>query len=88
MTLFYLSIAFFLVLAVLNVAIIVSLFKREDISHKQKMYQSTIVFLLPFIGALIIWAFHKGEDIPLSEIKKNGGSSGPDNYTVGGSGID
>ena len=88
MTLFSLVIILSLILITLNVVIAFSLYKRDDISRAQKFYQSILVFVIPFIGAFIVWSFHKSEDTPVSEMKKSNGSSGLDNYTVGGSGID
>jgi hypothetical protein len=84
----YFSFIFFALLIIVNLLIVIPLFKREDIAYSQKVYQSIIVFAIPFIGASIIWAFHRGEDTPISENKKTDASSGFDSYTSGGTGID
>ena len=88
MALTHVLISLFVLLLTLNTAVVISLFRRTDIARKQKIYQSVFIFLLPFIGALMIRAFHKNEDLSISEIKRGKGSSGLNNYTAGGTGID
>lgn len=88
MTLSNVVILFLILLLTLNVAVVTSLFKRPDITRKQRIYQSVLILLLPFIGALMIWTFHKNEDHTLSKGNSGGGDSGLDDYTIGGTGID
>ena len=53
-----------LVLAVLALNIIVSIFiaRRDDLDTFQKTAQIVIVWLIPFIAAIGLWLFHRGND--------------------------
>ena len=88
MALSNLVISFLILLLTLNLAVMTSLFKRPDITREQRIYQSIFIVLIPFIGALVVWAFHKNEDRGVSKVNTGRGGSGLDDYTVGGTGID
>ena len=56
-----------IVLCVLNVSVSFSLFRRNDLEIIQKISQSVIVWLIPFLGAIGLYFFHKSQD---NEIRK------------------
>jgi hypothetical protein len=61
------------VLVFLNVFVSIYLFKRADLDRFQKVAQATIVWLIPFIGAIGLWLLSRSHD---SDNKPSGGSFG------------
>ena len=70
-------------LVLLNIIVSIMIIRRYDLDKFQKIAQSTLVWLIPFIGAIGFWLFHRSHDNP-SKPSKSSGSSDVDNYTVGG----
>ena len=60
------------VLVFLNVFVSIYLFKRTDLDRFQKVAQATIVWLIPFIGAIGLWLLSRSHD---SDNNKPGGGS-------------
>ncbi len=76
----------FIVLAtvvILNLVVSITVARRDDLNILQKTVQIIIAWLIPLFGAIGIWSLHKSYDEPI-EPSKPIGSSGLDNYTVGG----
>ncbi|GLX80542.1 hypothetical protein tinsulaeT_38820 [Thalassotalea insulae] len=63
-------------LAVINVLVSIFLFTRDDLEKFQKIAQTVIVWLVPFVGALVMWLFNKSQVInkPKSKAPLGGGS--------------
>jgi len=70
----YLLISFGL-LILLNMAVSLHLYKREDLDYFQKVVQIVIVWLIPFVGAIALWLFNRSQD---DDNKPTGGSFGGD----------
>jgi len=60
------------ILIVLNVAVSIYLYKRDDLENFQKIAQIVIVWLIPFVGAIALWIFNRSQD----DNKPSGGSFG------------
>ncbi|ERB62740.1 hypothetical protein G3U99_14090 [Vibrio coralliilyticus OCN008] len=45
-------------LVLVNVAVTISLIKNDSITRPQKLTQVSIVWVVPFIGAVGFWLFH------------------------------
>jgi hypothetical protein len=50
------------ILLILNTLVSVFLIKRDDLDKAQKVLQATIVWLLPFLGAIGIWLLNRSQD--------------------------
>mgnify|MGYP000565696144 FL=1 len=61
------------VLIVLNVAVSLYLYKREDLDNFQKVSQLILVWLIPFFGAIALWLFNRSQD---DDDKPSGGLFG------------
>lgn len=57
----YLVIIVVIVIA-LNLFVSVYLAKRDDLNRFQKVAQILIVWLVPLVGALGLWQFHRSQD--------------------------
>ena len=60
------------ILVVLNIAVSIYLYKRDDLENFQKIAQIVIVWLIPFVGAIALWLFNRSQD----DNKPSGGSFG------------
>jgi len=60
------------ILIVLNIAVSIYLYKRDDLDNFQKIAQIVIVWLIPFVGAIALWIFNRSQD----DNKPSGGSFG------------
>jgi len=58
---------------VLNFAVSLYLYRREDLENFQKVFQLIFVWLIPFFGAIVLWLFNRSQD---DDDKPNGGSFG------------
>ena len=50
------------ILIVLNIAVSIYLYKRDDLENFQKIAQIVIVWLIPFVGAIALWIFNRSQD--------------------------
>lgn len=62
------------ILVLLNIAVSVYLFKRDDLEKFQKIAQVIVVWLIPYVGAIGLWLFNRSQDADNN--KPNGGSFG------------
>ncbi|NOH42158.1 hypothetical protein F0267_28590, partial [Vibrio coralliilyticus] len=46
-------------LVLVNVVVTISLLKNDSITSSQKLTQVSIVWMVPFIGAVGFWLFHR-----------------------------
>ena len=51
------------ILVVLNIAVSIYIFKRDDLEQPQKIAQVIVVWLIPYIGAIGLWLFNRSQDI-------------------------
>lgn len=75
-----------LVLCVLNVLVSLFLLFRDDLEGIQKIAQLVIVWIIPFLGGIALWLFHRLQDLPVKPSKGSFGGSPSD--STGGSGGD
>ena len=61
------------VLILLNIIVSIYLFRRDDLEKFQKVAQTIVVWLIPFIGAITMWLFNRSQD---DSNKPSGGSFG------------
>ncbi len=59
------------ILFILNVVVSIYLYKRDDLESFQKKAQIVVVWLIPFVGAIVLWLFNRSQD----DDNKPGGSS-------------
>jgi hypothetical protein len=62
------------ILAVINIAVSIYLFKRDDLEQFQKTAQIIVVWMIPFVGAIAFWLFHRSQDHDTN--KPSGGAFG------------
>ncbi|HDZ34236.1 MAG TPA: hypothetical protein ENH67_15405 [Pseudoalteromonas sp.] len=67
----------------LNIVVSIFLVRRDDLETFQKGTQIFIVWLIPFVGALALWIFHRSQDDPFTKSKGPNIRSSHD-YTTGG----
>lgn len=67
---------------ILNILVSVLIYRRDDLEPFQKGAQIFIVWLLPFIGAIGLWLFHRSSDSDTPSGNSFGGGTG--NGVVGG----
>ncbi|WP_350624165.1 hypothetical protein, partial [Pseudoalteromonas sp. 24-MNA-CIBAN-0067] len=53
----------------LNIVVSIFLVRRDDLETFQKGAQIFIVWLIPFVGALALWIFHRSQDDPFTKSK-------------------
>ena len=63
----------FTVLVFLNIIVSIYLYKRSDLDKFQKIAQTVVVWLFPFVGAIGMWLFNRSQD---DSNKPSGGSFG------------
>ncbi|KZN35732.1 hypothetical protein N474_18315 [Pseudoalteromonas luteoviolacea CPMOR-2] len=51
-----------MVLVIINIMVSVLIFRRVDIEKFQKIAQTIIVWLIPFVGGVGLWLFYRGQD--------------------------
>jgi hypothetical protein len=73
-------------LLIVNVLASIFIIRRDDLVRFQVITQVVIVWVIPFIGAIAIWLFHKNNDEPIEADVRSGNSGEIDSYTVGGPG--
>jgi hypothetical protein len=67
----------------------VFLFRRDDLDTFQKSVQIVLVWLIPVLGAIILWRINKSHDISSRNGKAfGGGASNLGSYDSAGSGGD
>ena len=64
-----------LVAFILNVAVSIYISRRDSLDRFQKISQTVIVWLIPFIAAIGIWLFHRSDEDGSSGIGPLGGGS-------------
>ena len=75
-----------LVLCILNILVSLFLLVRDDLEGVQKTAQIVIVWIIPFLGGIGLWLFHRSQDLP---VKPNKGSfGGGPSDSIGGVGGD
>ena len=75
-----------IVLCLLNLSVCVFLSQREDLEIVQKVAQIIIVWFVPFLGALGLYAFHRSQDKDVSKPFKGkfgGGDNGSSQTSTG-----
>ncbi|OKY24817.1 hypothetical protein [Thalassotalea sp. PP2-459] len=70
-------------LAIINIAVSIFLFRRDDLEKFQKVGQTIVVWLLPFVGALIMWVFNRSQEPHIAKQKKPLGGEAPGEHHVG-----
>lgn len=75
-----------IVLCILNIAVSFFLSRRDDLETVQKIAQTIIVWLIPFLGAVGLWLFNRSQDAETSKPQKGefGGGSANSNYVNSG----
>ena len=58
-----------------SLAVSVYLSTRDDLDRTQKSLQMLIVWLIPVLGALLLWQFNHSQDMPMYRHKEFGGGS-------------
>lgn len=75
-----------IVSCLLNLTVSIFLIQREDMETTQRVVQILIVWLIPFLGALGLYLFHKSQDdyvnIPFKG-KFGGGDNGSSHTSTG-----
>ena len=76
-------------LSVINIAVTVFLFRLDDLEPFQKYAQSFFVWLIPIIGAIVMWRVNRSHDISYKRNKElGGGASSLGSYDSAGDGGD
>ena len=60
---------------VINIAVTVFLFKRDDLETFQKYAQSLFVWLIPLIGAIVMWRVNRSHDVNYKRNNELGGGA-------------
>jgi uncharacterized membrane protein YqjE len=68
-------------LCLLNLFVSVFIAKRDDLERFQKIAQIIIVWLIPVIGAIVMWAFNRSNDDDSNGSGPIGGGSHDTGYT-------
>jgi len=68
------------ILCLINILVSVYLYKKDDLEHFQKVAQIIVVWLLPFVGAIGLWLFHRSQD---DDNKPSSGSFGGGSSSAG-----
>jgi len=68
-------------ICLLNVFVSVFIFKRDDLERFQKIAQIIIVWLIPVVGAVGLWAFNRSNDDDSTGSDPFGGGSHDTGYT-------
>jgi hypothetical protein len=74
-----------LVLCALNILVSLLLLFRDDLEGIQKIAQIVIVWVIPFLGGIGLWLFHRSQDLPVKSSKGSFGG-GPSDNTGGSAG--
>lgn len=72
------------VLILINIAVSLFLFKRDDLENFQKYAQILIVWLIPFLAAIGLWLFHRNSDQDGGKRIQPGGGHNDSNSTDAG----
>jgi len=72
------------VLIILNIAVSIYLFKRDDLEQFQKVAQIIVVWLIPYVGAIGLWLFNRSQD---SDNNKPSGGSFGGGHSSGSAGV-
>ncbi len=67
--------ATFSLLFVINIAVTIFLFRRDDLEAFQKYAQSLFVWLIPLIGAIVMWRVNRSHDVSYKRNKELGGGA-------------
>ena len=74
-------------LLIINIAVSIFLFKRDDLEPFQKVAQTTLVWFIPLLGAIIMWRVNKSHDVIYKRNKElGGGASSLGSYDSAGTG--
>jgi hypothetical protein len=74
-------------LFIINIAVSIFLFRRDDLESFQKISQTIFVWLIPLVGAIVMWRVNKSHDISYKRNKElGGGASSLGSYDSAGSG--
>ena len=74
-------------LVVINTAVTVFLFRRDDLEPSQKYAQTFFIWLIPIIGAIVMWRVNRSHDVSYKRNKElGGGSSNSSAYDSAGGG--
>ncbi|WP_153915974.1 hypothetical protein [Shewanella sp. TC10] len=61
------------IIILINLAASIYLVKRDDLEQFQKVAQIILVWLIPLVAAVGLWAFNRSQDMPVSSSKSFGG---------------
>jgi len=68
-------------LILLNIFVSIYLFRRDSLDQFQKIAQTILVWLIPFIGAIVLWLFHRSQDDEITRSKPKFGGDSPSEHT-------
>lgn len=71
------------VLVLINSYVSIFLLRRNDLESIQKVLQIVIVWLIPLIGAIGLWLFHRSQDDNDSNKPGTGSFGGGSNDSIG-----
>ncbi len=71
------------VLVLINSYVSIFLLRRDDLESIQKVLQIVIVWLIPLIGAIGLWLFHRSQDDNDSKKPGTGSFGGGSNDSIG-----
>ncbi|GLX76714.1 hypothetical protein tinsulaeT_00540 [Thalassotalea insulae] len=71
------------ILVIINIAVSLFLFRRDDLEKFQKVGQTIVVWLIPFVGAVIMWVFNRNQEVHVSKQKRPLGGEAPGEHHVG-----
>lgn len=74
-----------LVLILLNIVVTIFILYRDDTEAIQKFLQIVVVWLIPFLGGIGLWLFHRSQNFPVRPSKDSFGG-GPSDGTGGATG--
>jgi len=80
-----LSESLLIVLLVLNTVVSIFILYRDDTEAVQKFFQIIVVWLIPFLGGIGLWLFHRSQSLPIRPTKDSFGG-GPSDGTGGATG--
>ena len=71
-----------ILLVIINILVTLKLVEKDDFSKTQKYIQSFVIWLIPYLGAIFIYAFHRNIEAPKKASKRpfGGGSNERRNY--------
>jgi hypothetical protein len=64
------------ILFLINILVSFYIAKRDDLERFQIYSQIVIVWLIPLIGAMVLWLFNRSHDAPANTIHPEGDNKG------------